>query len=232
MVESSPRRRQIGDLLARSLLAGCSHVHRTRRPYRGTDRGGRYARHALCVCGYVSALRWPRYERGSLDVSACPRIGRQPRAGGSFDRRTGNLWIGDAGQNRWEEIDFLPRSRLGQLVNYGWDVFEGRHRYEDKAPTGPGTLLGPAFEYPHSQGCTVIGGFVYRGSQVPAARGRYFFGDYCSGRIWSFLENASTARDIRRHSFTVPQLTSFGENARGELFLASGDGTIYRLGQD
>jgi len=147
----------------------------------------------------------------------------------SFDRKTGALYIGDVGQGEWEEIDYLQRSRLGELVNYGWDALEGTHPYEDKSPNGAGTLVGPIFEYDHSQGCSVTGGYVYRGARVVSAKGRYFFGDYCSGTIWSLVVRNGKATKVKRHPFEVPELTSFGENARGELFLVSQGGAIYRL---
>ncbi len=114
-------------------------------------------------------------------------------------------------------------------MNFGWDVYEGSHLFEDKPPSGEGTLVGPVFEYDHGQGCSVTGGFVYRGSKVPAAKGRYFFGDYCSGQIWSLSVKDGKATGVKRHSFSVSNLSSFGENARGELFLVSQSGTIYRL---
>lgn len=147
----------------------------------------------------------------------------------SFDRKTGALYVGDVGQGEWEEIDYLPRAGLDGLVNYGWDVFEGTHPYESKSPNGAGTLVGPVFEYGHGQGCSVTGGYVYRGAKVELAKGRYFFGDYCSGTIWSLVVKGDKATKVKRHPFKVSQLTSFGENARGELFLASQNGTIYRL---
>jgi glucose/arabinose dehydrogenase len=146
----------------------------------------------------------------------------------SFDRKTGDLYVGDVGQNQWEEIDFLARGDNG-LKNYGWDVYEGNHQYEDKPPSPAGTLVRPIAEYNHSQGCSVTGGYVYRGKKVPKAAGRYFYGDYCSGRIWSFVERDGRATGLKRHSFRVPQLSSFGENAAGELFLVSQAGTVYRL---
>ena len=99
----------------------------------------------------------------------------------SFDRRTGDLWIGDVGQGQVEEIDRLPRSFSG-LANFGWDVYEGTTRFEDKS-LGAGTLVQPVAQYTHAQGCSVTGGYVYRGKAVP--QGRYVYGDYCSGRIWS-----------------------------------------------
>ena len=150
----------------------------------------------------------------------------------SFDRRTGDLWIGDVGGSQREEIDFVPRSNPG-LKNYGWDVFEGTLPFEDKEPNTAGTLVRPIYQYPTGQGgsCAVTGGFVYRGAKIPAARGRYFFGDYCSGRVWSLVERNGRAANVKRHAFIVPQLSSFGENPKGELFLASQTGVIYRLAQ-
>lgn len=147
----------------------------------------------------------------------------------SFDRSTGDLYIGDVGQNAWEEIDFLPRARLGRLQNYGWDVYEGREQFEDKEPSR-GDLVFPVVVYPNGGGhCSVTGGFVYRGAALPGQRGRYFYGDYCSGTIWSFKIVNGRAAQQRRHPFRVPRLTSFGEDARGELYLVSHGGTIYRL---
>ena len=146
----------------------------------------------------------------------------------SFDRANGDLWIADVGQNAWEEIDWLPRSRLGDLINYGWDVWEGRARFESKALAG-GALVQPIEVYNHSLGCSVTGGFVYRGSAVPAARGRYFSGDFCSGIVWSLRLVDARATDVRRESFRIDGLASFGEDARGELYAASLNGRVYRL---
>ena len=146
----------------------------------------------------------------------------------SFDRETGDLVLGDVGQGAREEIDFLSWP-LDGLVNFGWDVFEGELRYEDKEPSGAGRLVGPIHVYDRDAGCSVTGGFVYRGSALPAAQGRYFFGDYCTGIVWSLRATAGGARDVRRERFTVDELSSFGEDASGELYLVSLAGTIYRL---
>jgi glucose/arabinose dehydrogenase len=143
----------------------------------------------------------------------------------SFDRRTGDLWIGDVGQNEIEEIDVLRAPFPAGLENFGWDVYEGRATYEDK-PLGPGRLIQPIAQYTHADGCSVTGGFVYRGRLARGSVGRYFYGDYCSGIVWSMSARGGSPR---REPFTVPQLTSFGEDARGELYLVSGAGTIYRL---
>jgi glucose/arabinose dehydrogenase len=145
----------------------------------------------------------------------------------SFDRRTGDLYIGDVGQNAWEEVDFTPRSSPG-LENYGWDVYEGRAKYEDKSP-GPGRLIAPIAVYPLGGHCAVTGGFVYRGSAVPGARGRYFYGDNCSGAVWSLRVVGGKAQSVRRERFRLEGISSFGEDGRGELYAVTLGGTLYRL---
>ena len=145
----------------------------------------------------------------------------------SFDRARGDLYIGDVGWRDREEIDVRPRSSPG-LENYGWDVFEGTLRKRDGG-LGPGRLVGPVHEYDHDTGCSVTGGYVYRGRARPLERGRYVFGDYCEGTIWSFRSENGRAQDVREEPFEIENLTSFGENAAGELFAVAQDGTIYRL---
>jgi glucose/arabinose dehydrogenase len=147
----------------------------------------------------------------------------------SFDRLTGDLWIADVGQEEFEEIDFVPAAEVGELLNFGWDAFEGSAVYEDKEPSPGGRLVQPISEYTHEFGCSVTGGFVYRGSDVAGeARGRYFYGDYCTGRVWSL--GRWRGEVMRRgQMFRVPQLSSFAEDADGELYLVSQGGTIYRL---
>jgi len=145
----------------------------------------------------------------------------------SFDRANGDLWIGDVGQGSIEEVDHIAWPWRG-VLNFGWDVFEGRASFERK-PLGPGRLVQPVAQYSHARGCSITGGYVVRGSSVPAARGRYFYGDYCSGAIWSLRLVGGIARELRREPFTVPNLTSFGEDAAGALYAVSGSGTLYRL---
>jgi glucose/arabinose dehydrogenase len=145
----------------------------------------------------------------------------------SFDRSTGDLYIGDVGQGSVEEVDVTPRASPGR-ENYGWNRYEGSKRYGSGSP-GPGKLVFPVFEYDHGQGCSVTGGYVYRGSSRPAERGRYVAGDYCSGAIWSFRMSAGEAVELRNEPFEVDGLSSFGENAAGELFAVSLGGTIFRL---
>lgn len=153
----------------------------------------------------------------------------------SFDRKTGDLWIGDVGAAFREEIDFRPRAKIGALANYGWPRYEGDIIYPvygpDKKLTNQGTLIKPVWTYSHQRGCAVTGGYVYRGSKVPAAQGRYFFGDFCSGTIWSAKIGskglASTPTTIVGGS--IPDLSSFGQDGNGELYAVSIDGTIYQL---
>jgi glucose/arabinose dehydrogenase len=139
----------------------------------------------------------------------------------SFDRLTGALWIGDVGEDTWEEIDVVRRGRRG-AVNFGWGV--------DTLPT-PVQSEAPRVRYAHpGQGCAaVIGGFVYRGRAIPSARGRYFYGDTCSGRVWSVRARVASPTP-RLEPFTAAQLASFGEDAAGELYLVlRGNGVVARL---
>ncbi len=150
----------------------------------------------------------------------------------SFDRETGDLYIGDVGQNAVEEIDYV-RAGTGGLLNFGWRVYEGTSTYT-REPLGPGRLVQPIAQYGHDQGCSVAGGYVYRGRLVPAAAGRYFYGDSCSGAVWSLRVRAGKAEDVRREPFTIRSdsgygLVSFGEDAAGELYFVSLGGEIYRL---
>jgi glucose/arabinose dehydrogenase len=141
----------------------------------------------------------------------------------SFDRATGDLYIGDVGQNTWEEIDFRPRAKLSRLANYGWRIYEGRTRYAAGKPTGPGELVWPIAVYSHSHGCSVTGGYVHRG--------RYFYGDFCSGTIWSLRVRDGRATDVRKEKARIGQLSSFGEDAAGNLYAVSlASGRLYRVG--
>jgi glucose/arabinose dehydrogenase len=147
----------------------------------------------------------------------------------SFDRANDDLYIGDVGQGSWEEIDYRPRSATG-LVNYGWSAYEGLVAYSPSRLNQSGTLVRPVQVYSHSGGkCSVTGGYVYRGSAVPSARGRYFYGDYCTGEIWSLRVSAGQAVDNRRESTRIGSLTSFGQGANGALYAVSFDGGLYRL---
>jgi glucose/arabinose dehydrogenase len=168
-----------------------------------------------------------------LDVTAARRVWQIAALGlrnpwrFSFDRATGDLWIGDVGQGSVEEVDFVARGTSG-LLNFGWDVYEGTQQFESKQ-LGPGTLVQPVAEYTHANGCSITGGYVYRGRGIPRVAGRYFYGDYCAETIWSLMLAAGKATDVRTERVKVPSLTSFGEGPSGELYLLSGDGPIYRL---
>jgi glucose/arabinose dehydrogenase len=174
---------------------------------------------------------------GKLLALNVDRRGSQPQIVGyglrnpwrfSFDRRTGDLYIGDVGQNAWEEVNFTRRRSPG-LENYGWDAYEGRARFESKAPNATGRLVFPIAVYPLGGHCAVSGGFVYRGTAVPAARGRYFYGDNCSGAVWSLRVVNGRARSVRREPFTLDGLSSFGEDGRGELYAVTLGGRLYQL---
>ena len=131
------------------------------------------------------------------------------RGGSRSTRPTGDLWIGDVGQNRYEEVDHLPAgTRPG--ANLGWNAYEGRAVYK-RQPIDRSRLVWPVAVYPHTEGCSITGGYVYRGSEVPALRGRYVYGDFCSGRIWSLPTGGG-----RPQLLALPRLeglSSFGLDA-------------------
>lgn len=146
----------------------------------------------------------------------------------SFDRATGDLYIGDVGQGAREEINFQPRSSSGG-ENYGWKMMEGRicgTGGQSGCPAGTSacnahSLVLPLFEYAHGAGeCSVTGGYVYRGSRIPRLVGTYLYGDYCSGRIWGGRELLSPR---------VPGLTTFGEDLSGEIYLGTEGGRLLRV---
>ncbi len=144
----------------------------------------------------------------------------------SFDRLTGDLYIGDVGQNQWEEIHFLQAGSPGG-TNFGWDFFEGSHVYEGSAPEGL-ALMDPIAEYDHSQGCSVTGGFVYRGRMTPW-QGVYLYGDYCSGLIWGLLKDSNGTWQIAQLFNSGANISSFGEDENGEVYLVHHGGQIFRL---
>lgn len=149
----------------------------------------------------------------------------------SFDRQTGDLYIGDVGQNAWEEIDFLPAAAPGG-ANFGWRCLEGTHTYNTSSPCDdPAFLAGltdPLAEYSHSEGQSVTGGFVYRGFDFPALTGRYFFADFSQGKIWSM--NASTGALPELELDTGLAFSSFGQDEGGELYVVDyGGGRIRRV---
>src|SRR4051794_12401980 len=144
----------------------------------------------------------------------------------SFDRATHDLWIGDVGQDAYEEIDFQPASSRGG-ENYGWNVMEATHCLSAGCKT-LGTL--PVAEYPHTnRNCSVTGGFVYRGARWGALRGTYFYGDYCTGLIWG-LERQGSAWNSRLLLSSGFGISTFGEDEAGEVYVANANnGTIHRI---
>ena len=149
----------------------------------------------------------------------------------SFDRQTGDLVIADVGQNEWEEIDFASAvSGRGRGLNFGWDCFEGNHVYSSDAPwcsPRPSNHTPPAHEYSHSRGCSITGGYVVRDPTVPQLSGRYVYADVCSPPIWSVALPAATGD--ANSGLDATSIYSFGEDACGRVYVASGDGPVYRL---
>jgi glucose/arabinose dehydrogenase len=150
----------------------------------------------------------------------------------SFDWQTGDLYIGDVGQSELEEIDFFPAQTPGAValpaINFGWPYLEGTQPYRDQLPEGQ-TAMPPVAEYSHSEGCSVTGGVVYRGMNLPDWQGVYFYGDYCSGRIWGLLRTADGAWHSQLLFETGAAIVSFGEDEAGEIYLVDFNGGLYQL---
>ncbi len=147
----------------------------------------------------------------------------------SFDRVTGDLYIADVGQNVYEEIDFQPADSSGG-ENYGWDVMEGSHCFEPQTGCDTSGLVLPVAEYDHGQGCSVTGGYVYRGTRYPDLTGVYLFGDYCSGSIWGLRPSEAGDWQMALLLETDLFISSFGEDAAGEIYVVGyRDGTIYHV---
>jgi glucose/arabinose dehydrogenase len=150
----------------------------------------------------------------------------------SVDRPTGDLYIGDVGQNRVEEIDVGLASRRGG-ENYGWNVTEGSQCYSPPSACDRAGLTPPVYDYTHSEGCSVTGGVVYRGCRMPDLAGTYFFGDFCSGLVRSFRLAGGQATDVRDWTAGLRGIdspTAFGLDADGEVLVVDYDGEVYRLG--
>ena len=154
----------------------------------------------------------------------------------SFDRGTGDIYIADVGQNLIEEIDFEPASSTGG-VNWGWDIFEGSSCFEPApdavCPSPPAGFTFPVHEYTHAEGCSVTGGYVYRGCAMPDLAGRYFYSDYCTPFVDTFVIDAGAAGSFVDKT---PELggglgnvSSFGQDARGELYIVDHGGSVWRI---
>jgi glucose/arabinose dehydrogenase len=150
----------------------------------------------------------------------------------SFDRLTGNQMIGDVGQNLFEEIDVLPKNSGG--MDFGWRIREGAHCYNTANPNVPlvtcqtAGLTDPVLEYDHTQGCAVIGGFIYRGPTFPSLQGTYFYADECSGKLWRAQLQGSTWVSTEALD-TGLNPSAFGEDETGEVYLVNLGGAIYRI---
>lgn len=144
----------------------------------------------------------------------------------SFDRATGDLYIADVGEWQWEEINFQPADSTGG-ENYGWNLFESRLPRTDDADSDDFTA--PIAEYSHNDGCSVTGGYVYRGEALPDLHGVYLFGDYCVGRMWASFRDGDGVWQTVIFMETSLQITSFGEDQAGELYLVDYKGAIWRL---
>jgi glucose/arabinose dehydrogenase len=143
----------------------------------------------------------------------------------SFDRETGDLWIGDVGQGDREEIDFQPASSSGG-ENYGWDGYEGTLVFEEPVPED---AVPPLYEYGRDLGASVIGGFVYRGSDIEGLQGHYLFADFYEPEVRVLRLRDGRAMGHRDLGIDVPSIASFGEDAEGELYVLSLAGPVYRL---
>ena len=151
----------------------------------------------------------------------------------SFDAKDGALYIGDVGQNQWEYVFVVAND--GKKHNFGWNIVEGNHCYDAKKCDRSG-FTPPVVDYPHAQGCSITGGFVYRGKALPALAGRYFYADYCTGLLRSFVWTAPSV--VREHwdwkkaidrENLLSQVSSFGVDHDGELYVVLLTGTIYKL---
>jgi glucose/arabinose dehydrogenase len=164
-----------------------------------------------------------------------PRSGWRPVAYGlrnpwrfSWDRETGAIWIADVGQDEREEINSVARF-TEPPQNFGWPGFEGTNDIDERKPSGPGRVIEPVAEYDHDEGCSVTGGYVYRGREVPRLRGRYVYGDVCSGAIWTLKAGSGTGSDVRKEDDMLEQVASFGEDASGELYAISLSRGLFRV---
>jgi glucose/arabinose dehydrogenase len=146
----------------------------------------------------------------------------------SFDRATGDMWIGDVGQNKYEEIDFQPAASEGG-ENYGWNTMEGDHCFKPAEGCNPEGLVQPVFEFDHGKGCSVTGGYVYRGSAIPGLVGRYVFTDYCNPTLWVISRDGDDV--LVTELGDLPEgVSSFGEDEVGELyFVTDSEGAVYRF---
>lgn len=147
----------------------------------------------------------------------------------SFDRATGDLYIADVGQNAWEEVDVVMAGSNGGL-NFGWNRMEGAHCFAPRTNCDSTGLEIPVAEYSHERSnCSITGGYVYRGKAYPQMVGVYFYGDYCSGRIWGLKRRPDGSWANAELAASNLEITSFGEDEDGEVYLTAVNGNVYRL---
>ena len=148
----------------------------------------------------------------------------------SFDRTRGDLWIGDVGQGDIEEVDYRPKGRA-RGVNFGWNAYEGRSSFKGAGAVRGAKPVRPVAQYTHASGCSITGGYVYRGGKVPGLKGRYVYADFCSGRVWSLRAGPKPGglrEETGRLGQKLSNVTSFGEGLGGELYVLA-NGTLYRF---
>ena len=142
----------------------------------------------------------------------------------SFDRETGRMWVGDVGQNEWEEVNLVEKG-----LNYGWNVMEGAHCFLPRTGCDGGGLQLPVAEYSSDEGCSIIGGYVYPSGAPPSLTAAYIYGDFCSGKIWGLRHDG---RFLTEHALLVDsdlRITTFGFDQSGEVYILSRDSGIYRM---
>ena len=184
----------------------------------------------------ASGYTIPADNPGSSDTSFAPEVwsyGLRNPWRFSFDRQTGDLYIADVGQNAWEEVNVAPAAgggavQRGRGANYGWNTMEGKHCYPSDPCTNPGQL--PFVEYPHSGGaCSISGGYVYRGSALPSLSGTYLYADFCNGKVWSIAYPSAVVADRSAELRPGDGVSSFGEDARGELYILQLGGSVHKI---
>ena len=142
----------------------------------------------------------------------------------SFDSETGRLWVGDVGQNDWEEVDLVEKG-----LNYGWNVMEGAHCFSPRTGCDTAGLQLPVAEYSSAEGCSIIGGYVARSGVLPSITGAYVYGDFCSGNIWGLRHDGQSLTQQALLVSSGLSITSFGVDQAGELYVLARDAGIYRL---
>jgi glucose/arabinose dehydrogenase len=150
----------------------------------------------------------------------------------SFDRQTGDLYIADVGQNAWEEVNASASPNAGRGINYGWRIMEGMHCFNPAFGCDMTGLTLPVVEYDHPTGCSVTGGYVYRGAAIPALQGTYFYGDFCGGFVRSFRLGVGGSATEEFDWMTLRpggNITSFGEDEAGDLYIMTSGGGLFRI---